>query len=310
MAFEVRGLTKKYGEKIVVDNLNFSISKPGVYALLGTNGAGKSTTIKMILGIINKTLGNVLFDGVDFNSFKFNVGYLAEERGLYPSYPIMDQLIYFASLKDVPKSTAKERIKLLSSKLDTDEYLYPVNERGKFLQSYKPSQLSKGNQQKIQLMAALLSDPDFLIIDEPFSGLDPINTEIFKNLINEEIYKKKYIIMCSHQMNVIEEHCKELTIMNKGRAIVQGNINDIKKSYGLSNLHIKCDGNLEPFVEQCAAKMERTIDGDNYIKIQNSQQADFILRSALQNDYNVVTYSISEPTLHEIFVDKVGAEND
>lgn len=310
MAFEAKGLTKRYGEKTVVDNLEFRISEPGVYALLGTNGAGKSTTIKMILGIVNKTAGHVLWDGSDFDSFKCNVGYLAEERGLYPDYPIMDQLMYFASLKDIPKSTAKERIRYMSGQLDADEYFYPVNESGKNLPSYKASQLSKGNQQKVQLMIALLSDPDFLILDEPFSGLDPINTDLFKNIINEEIAKKKYIIMCSHQMNVIEEYCKELTIMKKGRPVVQGNINDIKKSYGLSNLHIKCDGNIKEFVEQCKAKLERSIDRDYYIKIQNPRQADFILRSALYNKLDVITYSISEPTLHEIFVDKVGEDDE
>ena len=193
MSLVVRDLWKKYGSKTVVDHLSFEMQQPGVYALLGTNGAGKTTAIRMMLDMLAKDGGEVLWNGAPLSVTSCNVGYLAEERGLYPKYALMDQLLYFASLRGVPKDTAKERIRSLAKRLEVEEYLYPdfqthiVLEQKKGLfggrtrtKKEKPKladQLSKGNQQKIQLMAALLSDPELIVLDEPMSGLDPVNTD-------------------------------------------------------------------------------------------------------------------------------------
>ena len=196
MSLIVSDLSKKYGNKTVVDHISFSMEKPGVYALLGTNGAGKTTTIRMMLGILAKDGGEVLWNGAPLQVDTCNVGYLAEERGLYPKYSLMDQLIYFAGIKGVPKAEAKKRIAYWADRLEVAEYLYPQQTvaKGRRVKKQKPKladQLSKGNQQKIQFMTALLSDPELIILDEPMSGLDPVNTDLFKEIIREEIAKGK-----------------------------------------------------------------------------------------------------------------------
>ena len=234
MSLVVKNLKKQYGDKTVVEDLSFSLEAPGVYALLGTNGAGKTTSIRMILGMLAKNGGEVLWKGEPLDAMKVNVGYLAEERGLYPKYPLMDQLLYFAKLKGVSREVAKERIKYWASRLEVEEYLYPgqtAGKKGKKEKAKTADQLSKGNQQKIQLMAALLSDPELLVLDEPLSGLDPVNTDLFKEIIREEVEKGKFLIMSSHQMEVIEEFCEDITILNRGKAVLQGNLNEIKKGY-------------------------------------------------------------------------------
>ena len=181
MALEVKNLVKTYGEKTVVNDISFSMKTPGVYALLGTNGAGKTTTIRMILSMLSKDSGEVLWNGEALDTMKTNVGYLAEERGLYPKYSLMDQLLYFAGLKNISKDEAKKRIKYWSDRLEVNEYVYSKTKNK--VKSMNADQLSKGNQQKIQLMIALLSDPEIIILDEPLSGLDPVNADLFKSVI-------------------------------------------------------------------------------------------------------------------------------
>ena len=231
MSLVVKDLTKRYGDKVVVDHLSFAMSQPGVYALLGTNGAGKTTSIRMMLNMLSRDGGQVLWNGEPLDISRCNVGYLAEERGLYPKYALMDQLLYFASLRDVPRAEAKRRIRYWAERLEVTEYLYPnaakpeaalMGRRRSMLgggakreMPKRPDQLSKGNQQKIQLMAALLSDPELLILDEPLSGLDPINADLFKGIIREEIAAGKYLIMSSHQMATVEEFCTDLTILDR-----------------------------------------------------------------------------------------------
>ena len=192
MSFSVSHLSKKYGSKVVLDDLNFEMSKPGVYALLGTNGAGKTTAIRMMLGMLSRDSGEVLWNNAPLDTKTCNVGYLAEERGLYPKYSLMDQLVYFARLRGIGLDEAKKRIKYWAQRLDVVEYLYPeqTGNAGRILGRHRRSrpkladQLSKGNQQKIQFISALLSDPELIILDEPLSGLDPVNTDLFRNVIN------------------------------------------------------------------------------------------------------------------------------
>ncbi|MBQ3600033.1 MAG: ATP-binding cassette domain-containing protein [Lachnospiraceae bacterium] len=308
MSLEVKNLTKKYGEKTVVNNLSFSIKEPGVYALLGTNGAGKTTTIRMILGMVEKDEGEVLWQGKTLNSVESNVGYLAEERGLYPKVDLMDQLLYFAKLKNVPKSTAKEKIQYWAKRLEVEEYLY-AKKKGKTY-SYKADQLSKGNQQKIQLMSALISEPRLLILDEPLSGLDPVNTDLFKGIIREEIKKDKFLIMSSHQMATIEEFCSDITIMNRGNAVLQGNLNDIKKSYGRVNLYIKSDNDIENDIQKMGLMVKNHTPDGYHIKVQGQEQAMEFLKVLMEKQTPIVKFELREPSLHEIFVEKVGDTNE
>lgn len=322
MSLEVKNIVKKYGDKTVVNNLSFKMNEPGVYALLGTNGAGKTTTIRIILGMLSKDEGEVLWNGEALDTLSTNIGYLAEERGLYPKYSLLDQLLYFAKLKQVPREEAKKRIKYWSKRLEVEEYIYPNKKSGKDSESkssksktaksksMNADQLSKGNQQKIQLMAALISDPDIIILDEPLSGLDPVNTDLFKTIIREEIDKKKYLIMSSHQMSTIEEFCTDITILNRGNAVLQGNLNEIKKSYGRVNMHVRCEEDIESFVSQFDFVQVNRNAEEYEIKVNEEAQAREFLNTLVKNNITIIKYELSEPSLHEIFVEKVGNANE
>lgn len=325
-------LYKKYGEKVVVDHLSFEMKAPGVYALLGTNGAGKTTSIRMMLGILARDGGEVLWNGGPLNGQTCNVGYLAEERGLYPKYSLMDQLHYFASLRQIPWDEAERRIRYWAKRLEAEEYLYPEKAaqlmeeaatarmeedtapRRKTVKRQKKAvwkpkladQLSKGNQQKIQFMIALLSDPQLLILDEPLSGLDPVNTDLFKAIIRDQIAAGKYLIMSSHQMATVEEFCTDITILDRSKTVLQGNLNAIKKGYGRVNLHLKTEGDAAPYIAAAGARILSENAGDYQLKVTGEEQAMGLLRLLMDEGLPVITFDLREPSLHEIFVEKVG----
>ncbi|MFQ9933022.1 MAG: ABC transporter ATP-binding protein [Lachnospiraceae bacterium] len=312
MSLEVKNLVKKYGDKTVVNNLSFEMKEPGVYALLGTNGAGKTTTIRIILGMLTYDEGQVLWDGKALDPMKLNIGYLAEERGLYPKFTLMDQLIYFAALKNVPKDEAKKRIKYWAERLGVEEYIYgaPSSKKGKKPKEKTADQLSKGNQQKIQLMAALLSDPEFIVLDEPLSGLDPVNSDLFKSIIKEIISREKYLIMSSHQMATIEEFCKDITILDKGNAVLQGDLNEIKKGYGRVNMIVKCERDIKPYIESFGLNVVNETPDGYHLKVTGEEQATLFLKKLIEEKVPVIRFELREPSLHEIFVEKVGEGNE
>ena len=325
MSLIVSDLSKKYGEKTVVNHISFSMPKPGVYALLGTNGAGKTTTIRMMLGMLSKDTGSVQWNGRPLDTATCNVGYLAEERGLYPKYGLMDQLIYFAGLRGVSKHEAKTRIKYWAHRLQVEEYLYPdqvqedgstqLGARGGLLsgakrkKAQKPKladQLSKGNQQKIQFMTALISNPDLIILDEPMSGLDPVNTDLFKDIIREEIAKGKYLIMSSHQMATVEEYCRDLLILKRGRTVLQGNLHDIKAGYGHTNLSVSCRQDVTAEAERFGLRLIEKTAGGCEFKMNGDESAHGFLKALVDQGIYPERFEIREPSLHEIFVEKVG----
>jgi ABC-2 type transport system ATP-binding protein len=306
MSLSVKNLSKSYGDKVVVDNLNFEINQPGVYALLGTNGAGKTTTLRIILGMLAKNEGEILWNGKPLDAVHTNVGYLAEERGLYPKYSLLDQLLYFAKLRKVSKHTAMERIKYWSDRLDVNEYMFPPKVKGRTSKANRADQLSKGNQQKIQLMAALISDPELIILDEPLSGLDPVNTDLFKSIIKEEISKNKFLIMSSHQMPTIEEFCSDITIMDRGKAILQGNLNEIRKSYGRVNLFVKSDVDIAPYISSFGLTIVGKTPSEYHLKVSGEAQAMDFLADMIGNKVPIIKFELREPSLHEIFIEKVG----
>ena len=311
MALIVDGLVKRYGEKTVVDHLGFAMEKPGVYALLGTNGAGKTTSIRIILGMLASDEGKVTWKGAPLDPVNANIGYLAEERRLYPKYSLLDQLLYFAKLKKVGRKEALERIKYWAERLEVTEYIFPPTIKGKKkAKASRADQLSKGNQQKIQLMAALLSDPELLVLDEPLSGLDPVNTDLFKGIIREEIGKNKFLIMSSHQMPVIEEFCSDITILNRGKAVLTGNLNEIKKSYGRVNLYVKCEGEIDRYIDQFGLKLANRTPEEYHLKVQDEAQAMAFLGRLVQDHVTVIRFELREPSLHEIFVEKVGGAHE
>lgn len=311
MSLEVRNLTKKYGDKTVVDDLNFEIREPGVYALLGTNGAGKTTSMRMILGMLSHDSGEVLWKGKPLDPVSCNVGYLAEERGLYPKYSLIDQLVYFAKLRGVGKQEALKRIKYWSERFDVTEYIYPAkNSKGKSVPPKKPEQLSKGNQQKIQLISTLLSDPELLILDEPLSGLDPVNTDLFKSVIYEQIEKEKFLIMSSHQMPTVEEFCTDITILKKSRTVLQGNLNEIKKGYGRVNLFVKCEADIGGFINDAGITLINKKESEYKLKVTGEEQANALLGRIISENIPIIRFELREPSLHEIFVEKAGGESE
>ncbi len=294
MGLQVENVSKSYSGKKVVDNISFSLDKPGVFGLLGSNGAGKTTTIRMILGILNKDSGKITWNGKEVKRENVNFGYLPEERGIYPKSKLFDQLMYFATLKGMKYDEAKKAIEYWCDKLDIYEYMYKPAE-----------QLSKGNQQKVQLIISIIHNPELLILDEPFSGLDPVNTEIIKGVINELIEKGTYIILSSHQMSVVEEYCRDIIILNKGKTIVKGNLSEIKKSYGKNNLLLQSYEDLNSIIPQDAEIIDKKVNSYE-IKIKNEEMAQEILKQIVAKNIKIDKFEIKEPSLHEIFIDKVG----
>lgn len=310
MSLIVNHLSKSYGSKLVVDDLSFEITNPGVYALLGTNGAGKTTSIRIILGMLAKDGGEVLWKSKPLDAVNTNIGYLAEERGLYPKYSLLDQLLYFAKLRNVNRSTALDRIHYWSDRLQVNEYVFPPKVKGKTSKANRADQLSKGNQQKIQLMAALISDPELLILDEPLSGLDPVNTDLFKSIIREEISKNKYLIMSSHQMPVIEEFCSDITIMNRGKTALHGNLNEIKKGYGRVNLLVKSDLDISSYISNFNLNIVNKTPSEYHLKVTSEKQAMEFLSAMIKDNIPIIKFELREPSLHEIFIEKVGDGNE
>lgn len=295
MSLKVTNLNKNYGDKKVVDNLNFSMDKPGVFGLLGTNGAGKSTTIRMILGMINKDGGTVTWNDEKYTPNTVSTGYLAEERGIYAKFSIIDQLVYFGELKGMSKADAISNIDYWLERLEIKEY-----------KNKRAEQLSKGNQQKIQFIAALISNPSLLILDEPLSGLDPVNTDLFKEVIKEEIAKGKYIIMSSHQMNTIEEFCENLLILNKGKTILQGNLKEIKKGYGRNRLLLKCDEDIKYLIKESNMEIANESAEEFNLIVKSQDEINKLLKRIISENLSLVKFELREPSLHEIFIEKVG----
>lgn len=299
MSLKVDNIVKKYGDYTAVNGLSFEMNEPGVFALLGTNGAGKTTSIRIILGMLACDSGEVTRNGKRFLAANEPIGYLAEERGLYPKYKIMDQLMYFTTLKGMPRDAAAKALDYWFERLGIEEH-----------KNKRAEQLSKGNQQKIQLIAALAPNPELLILDEPLSGLDPVNAELFKTVIREEIKKNKYIIMSSHQMSTIEEFCRDIVIMNKGNTVLQGNLNEIKKGYGRVKLTVKAEGDITGMAAQCGLTVtEETPNGTSF-NVQSEAQAHDLLNRIIASDIPLIKYELREPSLNEIFIEKVGESNE
>lgn len=295
MGIIVENVSKTYIDKKAVDNISFEFNKPGVFALLGTNGAGKTTTIRMILGIIKKDSGKITWNGKNVDRKSVNFGYLPEERGIYPKTKIVDQLIYFAKLKGMSKQEAEKAVDYWLERLKMTEYKNMTAEK-----------LSKGNQQKIQFMTAIIHDPELVVLDEPFSGLDPVNTEILKNIIIGLVQKGKYVIMSAHQMSVIEEFCSDILILNKGKTVLKGNLKEIKDSYKANRLEINTNKDIKEYIEKLNLEIEIEKNNDYLIKIDDEQKAHKLLNDLVQNNIEVTKFEIKKPTLNDIFIEKVG----
>lgn len=295
MGLILKNVSKTFTGKKVVDNISFSLEEPGVFGLLGTNGAGKTTTIRMLLGIIKKDSGEITWNGKKVDRKSVNFGYLPEERGVYPKVKIYDQLMYFAELKGMKRSEADKTINEWAKRLKVEEYMQQPAEK-----------LSKGNQQKIQFMTAVIHNPELVVLDEPFSGLDPVNTELLKNIIINLVKNGKYVIMSAHQMATIEEFCSDILILNKGKTVLQGNLREIKESYPANRVKIETNKNINEYIKNLELEIENETNNDYTIKISDENKAHELLKRLIENEIIVNKFEIMKPTLNDIFIEKVG----
>ncbi len=297
MSLILENVSKSFGNKKVVDNISLKLDKPTIFGLLGTNGAGKTTTIRMLLGIIKKDKGIITWKEHNIDRKSVNFGYLPEERGIYPKTKIMEQLIYFAKLKGMNKEEAIQSINYWAKELKVEEYMNMFAE-----------QLSKGNQQKIQFMISVIHNPDLIVLDEPFSGLDPVNTDILKKVIVNLVKKGKYIIMSAHEMHTIEEFCSDIIILNRGKTVLQGNLKDIRNSYQANRIVIEANQSIDEFID--GLEIENEHDNNYIIKINEEEEGFKLLNKLVKNNIKITKFEMMKPTLNDIFIEKVGATNE
>ena len=297
MQININNIYKSFGDKKVLEDISLSCESGKALGLLGRNGAGKTTTIRIIMGVFPADNGEILLDGKPINRKKVKIGYLPEERGLYPKKIVMEQLVYLAELKGLKASEAKKSAKELLEKLEMTEY-----------ENKRLDTLSKGNQQKIQLIATLTCDPDIVILDEPFSGLDPVNAMLLKDTVKELIAKGKVVIFSSHQMNYVEEFCNDIAILNKGKIVKAGNINQIKKSYDRNKIVVSStqidkikmftDNNLNNIVANTQINKDML-----FIELINAEMKNNLMNSLAGQNFDIDKFYVYEPSLNDIFVE-------
>ena len=293
MILELRNIEKSFGDKKVLTGVSFKAEGGKAFGLLGRNGAGKTTSIRILMDVFPANSGEVLMDGQPIDYNKIGIGYLPEERGLYPKKIIIDQLTYFAELKGMSRKEAVKSIDYWLDRLGMTEY------RNKKLET-----LSKGNQQKIQLITALAHNPDIIILDEPFSGLDPVNAMLLKDVVKEQIAKGKIVLFSSHQMSYIEEFCDSIAILNNGVVALHGDFHDIKRDYPRDRLVVKTetpDAIIADFGSSCTV-MD---NGDLMIRLDSPSEKKTTM-TRLVETYDIDEVKVYEPSLNDIFVEYAG----
>ena len=304
MRLEVKELRKSFSEKEVLHGISFSVESGKALGLLGRNGAGKTTTIRILMDVFKANSGEILIDGKKFEPRNYQIGYLPEERGLYPKKKVEEQIVYLAQLRGVPTKKAKESTKIWLKKLGIEEYA------DKVLDS-----LSKGNQQKVQLAQTLVCDPEIVILDEPFSGLDPVNAQILKDTVRELISENKLVIFSSHQMSYVEEFCEEIAIINKGDIVLSGNLKEIKKEFGNNRLILSANNlTLDDLKSICEEKFNNLVIVNEVkkdcliLELLDNTTKNQLLENILKENIDIEKFSMYEPDLTDIFVKKVGEE--
>lgn len=306
MKLEVKNLKKSFQGKEVLHGISFSVSSGKALGLLGRNGAGKTTTIRILMDVFKADEGEILLDGKPFVRNPEKIGYLPEERGLYPKKKIIDQIVFLASLRGMKKATAKESGMKWLKRLGIEEYANNVLET-----------LSKGNQQKVQVAQTLVCNPDIIILDELFSGLDPVNSQVLKDIVNEIIAEGKIVIFSSHQMGYVEEFCEDIVIINHGNQVLDGNLKEIKKEYGKDKMILSANNySLEELKTICEEKYSNIITVESVKKeflvlnlnSQNSKKE--LLKKLIESDIDIEKFAEYEPTLNDIFVLKAGDNNE
>ncbi|MBZ0199172.1 MAG: ATP-binding cassette domain-containing protein [Ignavibacteriaceae bacterium] len=290
----VKNLIKQYNKIVAVNDISFDVREGKIFGLLGPNGAGKTTAIRTILNIIKPSSGSIQFDGKPITEEFFNtIGYLPEERGLYKKSKVIDVIKYFAVLKNL---SAKKAASL------ADEWLKRLSITD--LKWKKIEELSKGNQQKIQFIIAVLHEPKLLILDEPFAGFDPINQEAIKEVVLSFVDQGKIIILSTHQMDTAEKLCSDILLMNNGKEVCSGPLNEIKQQFGLNVVHIEFSGDVSSIKNHPAVLDAHLYNNTADIKLKENVLQHEFLRSISQH-FNINTFSIVNPSLHQIFIDVI-----
>ena len=295
MILELKNIDKSFGEKEVLKGVSFTAEGGKAFGLLGRNGAGKTTSIRILMNVFPANGGEVLIDGKPIDYDKIGIGYLPEERGLYPKKIIIDQLVYFAELKGMSAKDAVKAVDYWLSRLGMSEY------RNKRLDT-----LSKGNQQKIQLITALAHDPDIVILDEPFSGLDPVNAMLLKDVVKEQIAKGKIVLFSSHQMSYIEEFCDSIAIINAGKVAISGDLREIKRTYPRDKIVVSTRDPERIKAELGDICTERE-DGTLLIQLASPDEKQAMMKRLVE-DYDIDEVKVFEPSLNDIFVEFAGAQ--
>jgi ABC-2 type transport system ATP-binding protein len=293
---ELEKVRKCYGEFVAVDDLSFQIAQGSVFGLLGPNGAGKTSTIRMMIGITAPDSGVVRVFGQPFDRKHLDrIGYLPEERGLYKKMKMLDQLVFLGELHGMAASAARQKAIEWCERLEISEKL-----------ASKVEELSKGMQQKIQFIAALLHDPDFIIMDEPFAGLDPVNSDLLKNVLLDMKKQGRTILFSTHRMDQVEKLCDAICLINKGKPVLAGNLKQVKAKFGKSNVQIGYDGGDGNFLEHNTL-VRSFNDYGNYVEVRLAPGADpqQLLRMVAERS-RINRFELMEPSLEEIFIEVVG----
>lgn len=290
MKLELHDIHKSFDQKKVLSGISLVADGGKAFGLLGRNGAGKTTTIRILMGVFSSDVGQVLIDGKPIDYDKIRIGYLPEERGLYQKKKIIDQLIYFAQLKGIKRPDAIKSVDYWLKRLDMAEY------KNKRLDT-----LSKGNQQKIQLITTLAHNPEIIVLDEPFSGLDPVNAKLLKDVVQEEIEKNKIVLFSSHQMNYIEEFCDNIAILNGGRIVLNGELRKIKKHYFQDKIVVRsCE--IDKILSKFGG-LAKKINKDEFIIQLTDPCEKKQTMQKLVSEYDIDEIKVFEPSLNDIFVE-------
>ena len=295
MILQLKNIDKSFGDKEVLKGVSFVAEGGKAFGLLGRNGAGKTTSIRILMNVFPANGGEVLIDGKPIDYDKIGIGYLPEERGLYPKKLIIDQLVYFAELKGMSAKDAVKAVDYWLSRLGMTEY------RNKRLDT-----LSKGNQQKIQLITALAHDPDIVILDEPFSGLDPVNAMLLKDVVKEQISKGKIVLFSSHQMSYIEEFCDSIAIINAGKVAISGDLHEIKRTYPRDKIVVSTQVPEKIMADLGDICTERE-DGTLLIQLASPDEKQSMMKRLVES-YDIDEVKVFEPSLNDIFVEYAGAQ--
>ena len=296
MTLLVNNIVKQFGKFTAVDHLSLEVQEGTMFGMLGANGAGKTTTFRMILGLLDPTEGSISWKGNKINySTSSLIGYLPEERGLYSKLKTSEQLIYLARLRGMSRADAIKEAKAWLDRFNVPEYY-----------DKKVGDLSKGNQQKIQFIASVIHKPELLILDEPFSGLDPVNVELLKKAVHDLRKNGTTIVFSSHRMEHVEELCEQLCILQHGKAIVKGSLKDIKRSFGKKNVVIHADFNMD-FLKTYPGVINATeVTEGIHLQIKDERDAELILQDTVKQGF-IRKFELEEPSLKDIFIEKVGA---